>query len=250
MNGKKVLLVGESWVSNSTHYKGWDNFTSTYYEEGSQYLVAALTDGGFDVEHLRGHDAARDFPVVSDDMNAYDAVILSDIGANTLLLHPDTFLRGQRRPNRLRLIAEYVTGGGGLLMAGGYMSFQGINGVARYRATPVEEVLPVSMLPYDDRIEAPEGADPIVVAPDHEILEGVPGTWPFLLGFNEVSAKDHAVVLATAQSQPLLVVGDHGKGRSAAWTSDVGPHWCPLEFVGWDGYSVLFCNIVRWLARR
>jgi len=24
----KVLLAGESWVSNSTHYKGWDFFSN------------------------------------------------------------------------------------------------------------------------------------------------------------------------------------------------------------------------------
>ena len=42
-------------------------------------------------------------------------------------------------------------------MVGGYYSFQGINGGARYHGTPVEEVLPVEILPYDDRIEVPEG---------------------------------------------------------------------------------------------
>ena len=43
------------------------------------------------------------------------------------------------------------------MMIGGYYSFQGINGGARYHRTPVEEVLPVECLPYDDRVEVPEG---------------------------------------------------------------------------------------------
>ena len=42
-------------------------------------------------------------------------------------------------------------------MFGGYLSFQGINGVARYKNTPIERILPVNILPYDDRVEAPEG---------------------------------------------------------------------------------------------
>ena len=32
-------------------------------------------------------------------------------------------------------------------MVGGYCSFQGINGGARYHGTPVEEVLPVEICP-------------------------------------------------------------------------------------------------------
>ena len=73
-------------------------------------------------------------------------MILSNIGANTLLLPPGVFLQGKRMPNRLEIIKEYVRAGGGLVMAGGYLSFQGIYGSARYHRTPIEEVLPVSLL--------------------------------------------------------------------------------------------------------
>ncbi len=41
----RVLLAGESWVSNSTHFKGWDFFSSTIYETGVMYLEAAVTAG-------------------------------------------------------------------------------------------------------------------------------------------------------------------------------------------------------------
>ena len=34
MDAVRVLLAGESWVSNSTHYEGWDFFSSTVYETG------------------------------------------------------------------------------------------------------------------------------------------------------------------------------------------------------------------------
>ncbi len=65
-------------------------------------------------------------------------MILSDLGANTLLLHPDVWFKGEPVPNRLRLLREWVAGGGGLMMIGGYYSFQGINAGARYHRTPVE----------------------------------------------------------------------------------------------------------------
>ena len=117
-------------------------------------------------------------------------MILSDLGSNTLLLHPDVWLTGKPVANRLKLLREYVRAGGGLMMIGGYYSFQGINGGARYRGTAVEEVLPVDCLPYDDRIEVPEGFRAEIVGPkDHPILEGLGGEWPLLLGVNEVRLK-------------------------------------------------------------
>jgi len=149
----KVLLVGESWVSTSTHFKGFDFFSSTYYATGGDYLLEALGSAGLQVKHQPSHEAAKSFPFELGKLQEYDVVILSDIGANTLLLPPEVFLEGKRVPNRLALIKEYVSQGGGLVMAGGYLSFQGIYGTARYHRTPIEEVLPVSMLAIDDRIE-------------------------------------------------------------------------------------------------
>ena len=165
--------------------------------------------------------------------------MLSDLGANTLLLHPDTWVHSKPTPNRLRLLRDYVGNGGGLLMFGGYYSFQGINGGARYHKTPVEDVLPVTCLPVDDRVEVPEGYAPVVVGPqNHPILKGLGKDWPILLGFNEVTVKDGAEVLATVSSDyrslPLLVTGKYGKGRTVAWTSDVGPHWLPPGFIAWN----------------
>ena len=40
------------------------------------------------------------------------------------------------------------------MMIGGYFWFQGIDGRARWHKTAVEEVLPVTRIPYDDRFEA------------------------------------------------------------------------------------------------
>jgi uncharacterized membrane protein len=242
----KVLLVGESWVSSSTHFKGFDFFVSTHYATGGDFLIGALSSGGIEVVHQPSHEAARAFPLELNKLEQYAVVILSDIGANTLLLPPEVFLEGKRVPNRLGLIKEYVRNGGGLIMAGGYLSFQGIYGSARYHRTPIEEVLPVTISAVDDRVEKPEGINPIVKKAEHPIMQGVEGEWPYLLGFNEVVPKEDGDVLATVGDDPLLVTGSFGKGRSVAWTSDVGPHWCPKEFVEWTGYTRLWRQIVTW----
>jgi uncharacterized membrane protein len=244
----KVLLVGESWVSSSTHLKGFDFFVSTHYATGGDFLIGALSSGGIEVVHQPSHEAARAFPFELSRLEEYDVIILSDIGANTLLLPPEVFLEGKRVPNRLELIKEYVGNGGGLIMAGGYLSFQGIYGSARYHRTPIEDVLPVTLLAVDDRVEKPEGVNPKVKKAEHTILQGVVGDWPYLLGFNEVIPKEEGEVLVAVGENPLLVTGSFGKGRSVAWTSDVGPHWCPKEFVEWPGYTRLWRQIVTWAA--
>ncbi|WP_421989314.1 glutamine amidotransferase [Roseococcus sp.] len=255
MAGLKVLLAGESWMSSATHVKGFDQFQSVTFHTGADPLLALLRERGFEVTFMPSHEAQRDFPQTADALAAYDAVILSDIGANTLLLHPDTWLNSKRTPNRLIALRDYVEAGGALLMFGGYLSFQGINGSARYRGTAVETVLPVTCHPYDDRIEVPEGFTPVVTgAAGHPILAGLGGEWPPLLGFNEVIARDDAEVLATVSSGygalPLLATRRHGKGRTVVWTSDVGPHWLPPEFVAWEGYGRLFEQMIAWAVAK
>ncbi|MBX3596772.1 MAG: cytoplasmic protein [Rhizobiaceae bacterium] len=256
MDRKKVLLVGETWMSSSTHFKGFDQFGSVTFHSGAGPLQKALEGSRFELIHMPAHEAVEKLPFDLDGLNQYDAILLSDIGANSLLLHPDVWLNGKTVPNRLKLLKEWTARGGGLAMIGGYLTFQGIDGRGRWRRTPVEDVLPVSCLPYDDRIEAPEGFKPVLTAgADHPIVEGLDGDWPVLLGANEVTLKDRpdVEVLATLPQEqgghPLLVVGNYEKGRTLAWMSDLSPHWLPTSFSDWPGYSTLWRNALGWLTK-
>jgi uncharacterized membrane protein len=253
---KKVLLVGETWLSSATHFKGFDHFGSVTFHSGADPLIKALAGSDFELVHLPAHEAVERLPFDMAGLEPYDAILLSDIGANSLLLHPDVWLHGKPVPNRLKLLREWTRSGGGLAMIGGYFSFQGIDGRARWRNTPVEEALPVSCLPYDDRLEVPEGFRPqIAKGSKHPILKGLDGEWPLLLGANEVVVKqrDGVEVLASLPKDegghPLLVTGSFGKGRTLAWTSDVGPHWSPIAFGAWEGFPRLWRNMLGWLTR-
>jgi uncharacterized membrane protein len=254
MTKKKVLLVGESWVSAATHYKGFDQFGSVTFHLGAEPLVEVLKGSEFDLVYMPAHEAVTGFPFDMTGLAEYRAIILSDIGSNSLLLPPDVWLHGKTVQNRLKLIRDWTGAGGGLLMVGGYFSFQGIDGKARWRRTPVEEALPVTCLPYDDRIEAPEGIEAHILAPDHPVFAGDGRDWPLLLGANEVIAKEApgieilARLSAEQGGHPLLVIGPYGKGRSAAWTSDIGPHWLPRSFCDWPGYGRLWRNLLAWLT--
>lgn len=251
---KKVLLAGESWVSAATHYKGFDQFASVTFHLGAEPLVAALKGSDITLSYMPSHEAQTAFPSTIEAISAYDVVVLSDIGSNTLLLHPDTWVKSKRTPNRLNLIRDFVRAGGGFMMVGGYYSFQGINGGARYRGTAIEDVLPVEIMPYDDRVEVPEGFTPKVKNRKHPVVAGLRGAWPYLLGFNEVKAKRGSDVIAVASrgygEKPVLVAGKAGKGRTLAWTSDIGPHWLPPEFIQWPGYARLWKQAFAWLAEK
>jgi len=256
MTRTKVLLVGESWATSATHVKGFDQFNSVTFHLGAEPLVAALRDSPYELTYMPAHEAAQGLPFTMEGLDAYDVILLSDIGANTLLLPTEVWLQGKPMPNRLKLLRDWTAKGGGLAMIGGYFSFQGIDGKARWRRTAVEEALPVECLPYDDRIEVPEGFVPEIAEAfkDHPIFAGLEMPMPLLLGANEVVVKPGAEVLARLPASegghPLLVTGTHGKGRTLAWTSDIGPHWLPQPFVDWAGYATLWRNALGWLAGR
>lgn len=241
-----VLVVGESWIKHTVHLKGFDQFHTTEYEEGAGVFLKALVDGGFAVTYVRSHEISSRFPQSKEEIDEYDVVVLSDVGANSFLLTDATFLRSERTANRLSVLAEYVERGGGLVMVGGYMSFAGIDGRARFGRSPLASVLPVEILDCDDRVEIPEGFIPSVEIPDHPVLGNTPSDWPFLLGYNQVRPKPEATVVAQFQGDPLLVVAEAGAGRVVAFMSDLAPHWAPPEFLSWPHYGRLWASILGW----
>jgi uncharacterized membrane protein len=250
MSEANVLFAGESWLTYSVHIKGVDYFVSSEYEEGTQWVKSALEADGISVEHIPNHLASARFPNTPEHLGRYQCVILSDIGSNTLLLHPDTTRYSKRTPNRLKLLESYVSGGGGLVMIGGYMTFQGIDGRARYKSTPVEKALPVELLPGDDRVEVPEGFSPTVVDSGHPILNGIPTDWPFMLFYNRVLLKEGASLLLENEGDPILAAWDYGRGRSVAFTPDAAPHGAPPEFLEWEYFPTLWTQAIRWVCHQ
>lgn len=245
----KVLFVGESWIKHTIHMKGFDQFHSTEYEEGAGYFLSCLDEAGFAVTYVRGHEISSRFPRSAEELDAFDVVVISDIGSNSFMLPDETFLHSQKSPNRLGLVSDFVKRGGGLLMVGGYLSFTGIDGKGRFGMSPLADPLPVVMLPYDDRIERSEGVDVVVDLPDHPALGGVPAPWPQLLGYNRLIAKPDAVVVARVEDDPMLVVGEYEDGRVAAFASDLAPHWAPRDFLEWPHYGKLWTSILTWTAQ-
>jgi uncharacterized membrane protein len=165
-------------------------------------------------------------------------------------------------------------------MIGGWESFRGQSG--GYERSPLADALPVAMQSSDDRVNC---AQPCLVnkVAEHEILAGLPfDVPPGVGGFNRVAAKPGAALLLTCvpfgvmrenrefvfrrgEEAPLLVVGEFGKGRTAAFATDVAPHWVgglvdwgdrrvtrkigarEIEVGNW--YAGLLRNLLKWIGR-
>ena len=58
---KKILFAGESWMSHTTHVKGFDTFFTSVYESGEKFLKAALEEAGYEVYEPTADEEAEMF---------------------------------------------------------------------------------------------------------------------------------------------------------------------------------------------
>ena len=245
----KILFAGEQVTGLGLEIKGFDGFMVSADKEDGQALHDALRKGGHEVAWLRTNHVAARFPETLEALKPFDVIILSDVGSNTLLFHPEMLAKSKPHPNRLKLIADYVQQGGGLIMVGGWMSFAGIDGKAKYHDSFLENALPVTCLPYDDRQERPEGVTPKVLQCNHAVLKNTPSEWPYFLGYNKVVPREDATTVLAFDRDPLLSVWQYGSGKAAAFTTDCAPHWGPAVWLEWTGYPVFWNNLVAWVSR-
>ncbi|UCH29128.1 MAG: hypothetical protein JSV06_12785, partial [Myxococcales bacterium] len=159
-------------------------------------------------------------------------------------------------------IREYVKRGGSFVMIGGDRSF----GEGRYAGTAIEEILPVKIGgagvlqgSYRAEVSKALARHPIVaLGPDPALTRQTWKSLPGLHGANRiVGVKDRARVLLhhprariDGGRLPILVVGEIGRGRSAALMTDASWRWrfaADDVTVGSDEYELLWDRMIRWL---
>ena len=134
-------LTGDPLAANNTLDRSVSVHqpTKVLYVEGTpasaRYLAGALTSSGFDVT-VR---AASGLPTSAADLDAWDAVVLSDVSKSSI------------RDGSMSALSEWIEQrGGGLLVAGGESVF----GEGGYRRSPLERLTPVTF----ERKDEPEVA--------------------------------------------------------------------------------------------
>ena len=241
-------------------YFGDDDIT-----QAAAYLCGIMTHAGLP------------FTRVDSTQSPTDTLLQTPCAAFVLSDYP----RKQFQPGHLEIISNAVKNGTGLLMIGGWESYHGLLG--EYHETILTDVLPVTMQDADDRRNYSQG---VLLAPvqSHPILEGLP--WdkpPLVAGLNEFAAKPDAKVILKGlplsigknegdmefgfdkKTYPMLVVGEYGRGRTAALATDVAPHWVG-GFVDWGkkritqhlphggfveigaDYTKFFTQLLRWIG--
>ena len=250
----------------------------------ANYLSGVMTYFGISYDRVDSGFAPKPSFMETD----YSLYILSD--------YPRKALDGT--PVLEHIVRRVTEDGCGLLMIGGWESYYGRLG--EYQNTPLAGILPVTIEKKDDRRNYPVSLllHPVV---SHPITDGFPWeTPPGIGGFNKFVPKKDAELLlegvrfnltlrdqeksqggtsnfaslmipsanparlslSVAELVPLLVVGKAGRGRTAAFASDVAPHWVG-GFVDWgtkrvvqkigdgfidvgDDYAHFWKNLVRW----
>jgi len=207
----------------------------TDLNSAASYLAGMMATWGWTFDYVPSH-----IPMSAKLLDRpRSLLILSD--------YPAAQFDAQLQQRALKLIEQ----GCGLLMIGGWESFHGFGG--DWDKTPLGSILPVTISSTDDRTNFDQSAWLTPVA-DHPILQSLP--WlsrpPAIGGMNRVTAKAAGHVILKAQTfdvavsgseasqwthsardaYPALVVGHHGLGRTAAFMSDVAPHWVG-GFVDW-----------------
>ncbi len=191
-------------------------------------------------------------------LEEYDVIVFSDVEAKNFQLHPQFFNRhlfGTKVltfPDRIRLTVEAIHSGMNVMFLGGWLSFNGEMGKGGWGRTQLREVLPCECLDIEDLRESTEGFVVEATLPNHPVLDGIDlSSMPPILGFNVVKPRPGCEVIANwkGEGSPSISVGQFGKGRVLAYTSDPAPHW-GCNFVFWDAYAKLWTNACDWLVSR
>ncbi|MDX2036082.1 MAG: glutamine amidotransferase [Isosphaeraceae bacterium] len=179
----------------------------------------------------------------------YDVYIIGDLPADHLTA------------KQQRDLADLVEKGAGLMMLGGRSTF----GPGGWGSSPLARVMPVNVSANDGQIE-PEGGFKVVpndrglenyllrLAPDRAESSRLWGNLPKIMGTNLfLGAKPNAIVLAaadTANREPLMVVMDTGRGRSAAFGGETWPWRRSIDDAGILAHLRFWRQAILWLAHK
>jgi len=200
------------------------------------HILAVLKHSGIDIDHS---------PV---DVDPKDQLKFTPSDYDAIVIRKSYSTIGDRLAAQIR---DAVKQGTGLLMTGGWSTYTGrnIDGIfaGGYKGTPIEDALPVSLLYTDDRVNETL----YFTINDRKSYRNIfgddmPDYDKAACGCNEtMPKKESTIVLSGTQAQykygkvifsatyPVLVTGVYGKGKTAAYTSDLSPHWAG-NIVDWQ----------------
>lgn len=185
-------------------------------------------------------------------LQEYDVIIFSDVEAKNFQLAPSFFDRKKfgtqilTFPDRVRLTVEAIQNGMSAMFLGGWLSFTGEMGKGGWNRTQLAKVLPVTCLDYEDLIESTEGFTAVKAVGTQKFSNIDFGSFPPILGYNKtLPREDCEIILQVKETDdPLVSVGQFGKGQVLAYMSDPAPHW-GCNFVYWQHYNAFWLECLN-----
>jgi uncharacterized membrane protein len=212
----------------------------------SKFIAASLMGAG----HLSLRRvlvlAGQRLPEAASDVGRYDVIMLGDLSSSALL------------PSRMLELKRGVQDEGkGLIV----LLSQTSAGLAGWRGTPLEDILPVRVAPgtsvapgkREFRVAAGQADHPVLaLGPTAEATLKAWALLPPLAGaVTGTELKRGAVVLAQDQeANPLLAVQRSGRGRVACLMADTTFRWYFTEQATQDYHRRFWRQLVLWAAGR
>ncbi|MBR2980275.1 MAG: theronine dehydrogenase [Myxococcaceae bacterium] len=221
----------------------------------SSYILRDLTDDPKTVSD--GELSLIPFPmreIFHEQIHTFDVIFIQNFA------HEE---RAYAMGQYLDSIADYVRGGGSLVMLGGENGF----GEGHYERTVLQNILPVtptSEPPLQDAFQArltPQGRHhPITrIAGSDEASDSIWRALPPIAGAHVTRAKpgaqvilDHPFAAREGQNIPLVVLGEAGEGRVMTVLSDGTWQWAfsaDEAFSNARLYERFWARAIRWLIR-
>jgi uncharacterized membrane protein len=197
------------------------------------------------------------FPVheiFHEQLRTFDLVVLQNFAYDDRAYQMSQYLAG---------IADYVHDGGALVMVGGENSF----GEGRYDRTELQAALPVvptglapAVEPFPARLTEEGQRHPVTaVGFSGDSIARAWSGMPELAGIHVTRPKpgtqvllEHPFLKVGEKNAPVVVLGEHGRGRVMAVLADTTWVWSFGSAAGGEAarvYEKFWANAIRWLVR-
>ena len=188
-------------------------------------------------------DVASLLPRTKDEWESYHLMIIGDLPADRLT------------PAATERLRQYVADGGAILMLGGFSTL----GPGGYGDSELAKALPVDVARTDAQSLDAVRLEPTPDGLEHDVLKS--GTqnetrtmWeslPPVSGYTRVSGVKPAarVLVQTPQGEPVLVVQDYERGRTAVFAADTTWRWIFNEGRFADYHRTFWRQLVNWLTK-
>ena len=176
------------------------------------------------------------FPASYENLFSYDVIVLSNVNRESL------------GDIRIEQLCDYLEHGGNVLVSGGFYTY----GNGEFEDSRFLKVLPVMLSgPFDLKWAGKNKSWPLRARQGSRMAEGLPmDASPKVYWCHFFTARPDADVVLTAAGQPMLTLGQYGRGKIAALalTPMGNPDEGDTPWWRWGGWPMVAQRVFGWFG--